>query len=76
MNYQELNFEISQLKQRLKASDYKAIKYAEGVISPEEYEPIKAERETWREQINAYEAELPKAKEEWERAMKEEGATE
>ena len=42
MNYQELNFEISQLKQRLKASDYKAIKYAEGVISPEEYEPIKA----------------------------------
>lgn len=39
-------------KQYLKSTDYKAIKYAEGAISEEEYAPIKAERARARERIN------------------------
>lgn len=43
---------IEELKRLLRASDYKAIKYAEGVISPEEYAPVKAERQAYRDEIN------------------------
>ena len=43
---------IEELKSLLRASDYKAIKYAEGVISPEEYAPVKAERQAYRNEIN------------------------
>ena len=68
MDYQELNFAISVCKQNLKLTDYKAIKYAEGLISEDDYKPIKAEREKWREQINNYEAMLPDAKKEWDDA--------
>lgn len=50
--------QIMALKEELAASDYKAIKFAEGLISAEEYEPIKAERQALREQINALEKEL------------------
>lgn len=46
---------IEELKEKLSATDYKAIKYAEGLISEEEYAPIKAERIAWREQIGANE---------------------
>jgi hypothetical protein len=46
----------SELKAALSATDYKAIKYAEGLISAEEYAPTKAERQALREQINALEA--------------------
>ena len=46
---------INELKRKLSATDYKAIKYAEGLISEEEYAPIKAERIAWREQIGANE---------------------
>jgi len=72
MNYQELNFAISVCKQNLKLTDYKAIKFAEGLISDEEYQPIKEQREGWRRQINEYEALLPDAKIEWETAIYEE----
>ena len=72
MNYQELNFAISVCKQNLKLTDYKAIKYAEGLISDEEYQPIKEQREEWRRQINEYEALLPDAKIEWDNAIYEE----
>ena len=50
--------QIMALKESLSASDYKAIKFAEGLISAEDYEPIKAERQAIREQINALEKEL------------------
>lgn len=50
--------QIMALKESLSASDYKAIKFAEGLITAEEYEPIKAERQAIREQINALEKEL------------------
>ena len=48
---------IADLKQKLADTDYKAIKYAEGFISEEEYEPIKLERQEWREEINRLESE-------------------
>ena len=47
--------EIKELKQKLLDTDYKAIKYAEGHISEEEYAPIKAERQEWRNRINELE---------------------
>ena len=49
---------IQELKILLAKSDYKAIKYAEGLISASEYAPIKAEREMWRKEINDLEKTL------------------
>ena len=49
---------ITELKSLLKATDYQAIKYAEGFISETDYAPIKAQRQAWRDEINALEAEL------------------
>ena len=49
---------IEELKERLFATDYKAIKFAEGWLTEEEYAPIRAERQSIREQINSLEAEL------------------
>jgi hypothetical protein len=47
---------IEDLKSQLEATDYKAIKYAEGWLTDEEYAPIKAERQAIRDEINALEA--------------------
>ena len=55
---EELEIKIMDLKTQLKATDYKAIKYAEGLIIEEEYEPIKAQRQALRAEINYLEAEL------------------
>ena len=49
---------ISELKTLLDESDYKAIKYAEGLISEADYEPIKSERQRYREEINQLESEI------------------
>ena len=49
---------IAELKRKLSETDYKAIKYAEGLISETDYVPIKAQRQAWRDEINALEAEL------------------
>ena len=49
---------ISELKTLLYESDYKAIKYAEGLIPESEYEPIKSERQRYREEINRLESEI------------------
>lgn len=46
---------IDELKQLLADSDYKAIKYAEGWITAEDYADTKAERQAWREEINRLE---------------------
>ena len=48
---------ISELKRLLAESDYKAIKYAEGFIPEDEYAPIKAQRQAWRDEINLLEGE-------------------
>lgn len=50
--------EIAKLKQNLFDTDYKAIKYAEGYLTEEEYAPIKLQRQAWRDEINALEEKL------------------
>ena len=47
--------QIAELKKKLSDTDYQAIKYAEGWITEEEYAPIKAQRQEWRDAINALE---------------------
>lgn len=47
--------EIETLKKQLSDTDYQAIKFAEGWLSEEEYAPIKAERQEWRNRINELE---------------------
>lgn len=49
---------IRELKEKLSKTDYLAIKHSEGFISEEEYESIKAERQNWRNEINALERTL------------------
>lgn len=48
---------IASLKQNLADTDYKAIKYAEGFISDEDYAETKALRQSWRDEINRLESE-------------------
>ena len=48
--------EIAELKAKLDATDYQAIKYAEGILSDEEYAEMKAQRQAWRDRINELEA--------------------
>ena len=55
---QDINREINVLKKRLFDTDYKAIKYAEGWLTDEEYAEAKAQREEWRKRINKLEASL------------------
>lgn len=47
---------IEELKAELAATDYKAIKYAEGWLTDEEYAPIKVARQAIRDEINALES--------------------
>lgn len=54
----QIESKIIMLKQKLRTTDYKAIKYAEGLLTEEEYEPVKAARQAWRDEINKLEAEL------------------
>lgn len=44
--------EISELKQKLRDTDYQAIKYAEGMYTLTEYAPIREQRQAWRDRIN------------------------
>ena len=46
---------ILELKNKLRETDYKAIKYAEGAISETEYMLTKAQRQAWRDEINTLE---------------------
>ena len=39
----------------LNATDYLAIKYAEGLLTEEEYAPYREQRRQWRAEINALE---------------------
>lgn len=52
-----LNAEITiqQLKINLDTTDYQAIKFSDGAISEEEYAPIRAQRQAWRDEINELE---------------------
>ena len=59
----ELKNNIVILKAKLRATDYKAIKFAEGELSAEEYEETRLQRKAWREQINTLEIELKQMEE-------------
>ncbi len=48
-------YRITDLKQNLADTDYKAIKYAEGLLTDEEYAETKKLRQEWREEINRLE---------------------
>ncbi len=50
--------QILGLKRKLSNTDYKAIKYAEGWLTDEEYSTVKAERQALRDKINALEIEV------------------
>jgi len=54
----QINSEITALKQLLTNTDYKALKYSEGLLSDIEYAETKSYREDLRAQINQLEAEL------------------
>lgn len=50
--------QIEDLKSNLAKTDYLAIKYAEGELSPEEFAPTKSQRHAWRLEIGELEEEL------------------
>lgn len=54
----ELNGKIFNLKKKLADTDYQAIKFAEGELGAEEFAPIKAQRQSWRDEINELEKQL------------------
>lgn len=51
----EYEAEIAELKQKLADTDYQVIKHADGALTDEEYQPIKAQRAEWRARINELE---------------------
>lgn len=53
-----INTKIAELKYKLIETDYQAIKYAEGYMTEEEYAPIKAQRQEWRDEINLLESKI------------------
>ena len=55
---QAINIEISELKKKLFDTDYKAIKYSEGLLTDKEYAEVKAQRQAWRDEINRLEEKL------------------
>lgn len=58
-----LGLRMDVLKSNLQATDYKAIKYAEGELSAEEYAETLSQRRAWRAEINALEEEIKAIKE-------------
>lgn len=49
---------IFELKQKLQETDYQAIKHFEGYLTDYEYEPIKIQRQAWRDEINELEKKI------------------
>lgn len=58
--------EMNALKSQLCDTDYKALKYAEGEITPEDYALTKKDRAAWRARINIIEEILANLPEEVE----------
>ena len=48
----QYRLEIQQLKKQLSDTDYKAIKFAEGQLTEEEYSLTRSQRASWRARIN------------------------
>lgn len=53
---EEYAAEILTLKKQLADTDYRAIKYAEGVMTDEDYQATGIQRQAWRRRINELEA--------------------
>lgn len=49
---------IAELKSYLSATDYQSHKHADGAMTEEEFAPIRAQRQAWRDEINALETEI------------------
>jgi len=58
LRQREAKERIKELKGLLSLSDFRAIKYAEGLYTEEEYLPYKEQRQAYRDEINALEQEL------------------
>ena len=43
---------------KLQQTDYKAIKFAEGLLTASEYAPVREQRNAWRNEINKLEQDL------------------
>ena len=54
----KINRQIFELKLKLTQTDYKAIKYSEGLLTDKEYAEVKAQRQAWRDEINRLEEKL------------------
>ena len=54
----QIGQEIVDAVAQLSATDYQAIKHSEGLISEEDYAPIKAQRQALRDRVNELEAKL------------------
>ena len=54
----QIRMQIGELRQHLRETDYKAIKYAEGQLTEEEYAETKKQRQAWRDEINRLEEEI------------------
>ena len=66
MTFQEINFQISNLRMDLKATDSRILEYVEGVLTDKEFEAVKKERADIRSEIEKLTKQLPKAKKAWE----------
>lgn len=60
--YIDYHRQIIDCKHKLYLTDYKAIKFAEGEITEEDYAPIREERRAWRNQINELEQKIAELK--------------
>lgn len=54
----ENSLKIAELINKLKATDYQAIKFAEGQLTIDEFKPIKDQRQLWRNEINELQAQI------------------
>lgn len=54
----EIEDKINELQAQLDSTDFKAIKFAEGLYTEEEYAPIKEQRQSLRNQINELKSKL------------------
>lgn len=50
--------QIAKLKRNLASTDYQALKHGDGFLTDDEYAPVKAQRQVWREEINLLELEI------------------
>lgn len=58
---EEIQGEINALQQLLTNTDYISHKHADGVLTDEEYEEAREQREAWREQIRELRKEITDA---------------